>query len=114
MNTQLNILQLLQQLPEEKQVEVLHYVEFLLQKYSPTKHNVVKEETQEYGVQETTTINREELKQEIDQLPEQILEEVYRLLHPMQKEKKRRVPFKTYNLGGQLDKVNIRKFAYEE
>lgn len=60
-------------------------------------------------------ITKEELKKEVDQLPENLLDEVHVLLKKMTLEEKRkkRQQFTIRDFKGRLDNVDIRDVAYE-
>jgi hypothetical protein len=56
---------------------------------------------------------KERLKQEIDQMPEELVEELYKLIESSIKKKTKAKRLHTYKLGGAFDKKDIRKNAYE-
>ncbi len=56
---------------------------------------------------------REAIKNEVDKLPENVLDEVYRYLHSLKDEKPKKKILRTYQLQGQFDNIDIRKQAYE-
>ena len=59
-------------------------------------------------------ITREEIKKEIDNLPESLLEELYTLLKKtILKKKSRQHDFTIRNFQGRLDQTDVRKSAYE-
>jgi hypothetical protein len=59
-------------------------------------------------------ITKEELKKEVDKLPDNLLEEVYALLKAAtQKKKDKNVKITLRNFKGSLDKVHIRNTAHE-
>jgi len=59
-------------------------------------------------------ITKEELKKEVDKLPDNLLEEVYALLKAAtQKKKDKNVKITPRNFKGSLDKVYIRNTAHE-
>jgi len=59
-------------------------------------------------------ITKEELKKEVDKLPDNLLEEVYALLKAATKKKKdKNVKITLRNFKGSLDKVHIRNTAHE-
>lgn len=59
-------------------------------------------------------ITKEELKKEVDKLPESLLEEVYALLKEIiERKKKQHQILTTRDFHGKLDKIDIRKSAYE-
>ena len=59
-------------------------------------------------------ITKEELKKEVDKLPENLLDEVYALLKELMKDDKQSaVQFKNRDFKGKLDQEDVRKIAYE-
>ena len=58
-------------------------------------------------------ITKEELKKEVDKLPENMLEEVYSLLKRITRQQKESKQLTTRNFNGKLDHTDIRKAAYE-
>jgi hypothetical protein len=56
---------------------------------------------------------KEKVKKEIDKLPNDLTEKVYRYINSLRGKTKRRRKIHTFNLKGQLDNVNIRERAYE-
>ena len=59
-------------------------------------------------------ITKEELKKEVDKLPENLLDEVYALLKQLMKDDKQgAVQFKNRDFKGKLDHEDVRKIAYE-
>ncbi len=63
------------------------------------------------GEFEMTT--KEKVKREIDKLPDESLEKVYKYIHSLRTQPVRKKKIHTFNLKGQLDNVNIRERAYE-
>jgi len=61
-------------------------------------------------------ITKEKLKKEIDKLPKDKYDKVYKLLSLFSKQKKQKknINIKSFDLGGYLDNKNVRKFAYGE
>ncbi len=55
---------------------------------------------------------KEKLKEEIDCLPSNLVEEVYQFISSIKMEKKTK-RFHSFKLKGQFDKIDIRKEAYE-
>ena len=59
-------------------------------------------------------VTKELVKREVDKLPENLLEEVYRLLKRVVNQKKeKKVKLSLHDFKGQLDNKNLRKEAYE-
>jgi hypothetical protein len=58
-------------------------------------------------------ISREELKKEVDKLPENLLDEVYAFLKRVILQKKTSRQITIRNFHGELDNKDIRKAAYE-
>ena len=56
---------------------------------------------------------KEKVKREIDQMPNDALEKVYKYISSLRKKTVHQKKVRTFNLKGQLDDVNIRKRAYE-
>jgi hypothetical protein len=56
---------------------------------------------------------KEKVKRELDQMPNDALEKVYKYINSLRKEKLQKKKVRTFNLNGQLDDVNIRKRACE-
>ena len=58
-------------------------------------------------------ISKEQIKKEIDQMPDELVEQVYVYITDIKKTKKRKKPIHTYKLKGAFDRTDIRKKAYE-
>ena len=56
---------------------------------------------------------KEKVKRELDQMPNDALEKVYKYISSLRKETTPKKKIRTYNLKGQLDDVDIRNRAYE-
>ena len=56
---------------------------------------------------------KESIKNEIDQLPDHLLEPLDRYLQTLIRIPRDRKPLSGYKLGGHFDKVSIREQAYE-
>ena len=56
---------------------------------------------------------KQKVKREIDSLPEELLKEVYEFLSNLKSGKKKQGKLRSVKLKGKLDKLNIRKEAYE-
>lgn len=56
---------------------------------------------------------REKVKKEIDKMPNDTLEKVYKYINSLRTKAIHKNRIHTFNLKGQLDNVNIRKKAYE-
>jgi hypothetical protein len=57
---------------------------------------------------------KEKLLKAIDNLPDEKIKEVYKLLNSLKVNKKDVKRLKTFNLGGKFDNMNVRKAAYEK
>jgi hypothetical protein len=58
-------------------------------------------------------VTREQIKREIDNLPDNLLEEIYLQLKNILKRRQRKPEFTRRNFQGSLDKGNVRQVAYE-
>lgn len=58
-------------------------------------------------------VSKEEIKKEVDKLPENLLEEVYALLKQITRQKKKQQHLTIRDFKGALDHTSIRKTAYE-
>lgn len=58
-------------------------------------------------------ITKEIVKKEIDDLPEEMIKELYDFIHQIKRKTEVQKKLKTYRLKGQFDSINIRKLAYE-
>ena len=62
-------------------------------------------------------VTKDIVKQEIDRLPDDVIEQIYVFLHTIQVKERRKPRIKrqirTFKLHGQFDRVNIRELAYE-
>ncbi len=56
---------------------------------------------------------KEKIKKEIDKLPDDIIEKLYKYINSLSTPKKSKKKIHTFNLRGQLDNVNLRERAYE-
>ncbi len=56
---------------------------------------------------------KEKIKEEIDQLPDNLVEEVYEFINSIKSTKKRDIKRHTFKLKGKFDSINIREQAYE-
>lgn len=56
---------------------------------------------------------KELLKDEVEQLPDELLEEVHRFISRIKTNPPRKARLHTYKLRGSFDKLNIRATAYE-
>ena len=56
---------------------------------------------------------KEKVKRELDQMPNDALEKVYKYISSLRKKTAPKKKVRTFNLKGQLDDVNIRERAYE-
>lgn len=58
-------------------------------------------------------VTKEDLKKEVDKLPENLLKEALRLLKTISSQPKIQKKITTRNFNGRLDQVNIRAAAHE-
>jgi hypothetical protein len=58
-------------------------------------------------------ITKEKVKQEIDKLPDNLVEKVYWFIYSIQPPKPVRKKIHSFKLKGQFDNINIRAKAYE-
>ena len=56
---------------------------------------------------------KEKVKKEIDKLPDDIIEKVYKYIATLRAKTAHKKKIHTFNLKGQLDNVNVRERAYE-
>ncbi len=56
---------------------------------------------------------KEKIKKEIDKMPNDILEKVYKYINSLRTKTPQKKKIHTYNLKGELDNINIRERAYE-
>jgi hypothetical protein len=56
---------------------------------------------------------KEMLKEEIDKLPDNLLEEVYRYISIIKTTPRKKAKLNTFKLNGSYDSLNIRASAYE-
>ena len=56
---------------------------------------------------------KEKIKKEIDKMPNDILEKVYKYINSLRTKTPQKKKIHTYNLNGELDNINIRERAYE-
>ncbi len=56
---------------------------------------------------------KEKVKKEIDKMPNELLEKVFRYINTLKAKGNQKKKIHTFKLSGQLDDVNIRKKAYE-
>lgn len=56
---------------------------------------------------------KERIKNEIDQIPDELLEDVLKFISNIRSEKKVSGKLHTYKLKGRFDNLNIREAAYE-
>jgi hypothetical protein len=56
---------------------------------------------------------KEKLKREIDQLNDDLIEDIYRIINDLKRKKTKKREIHTYKLGGIFDDLNIRQEAYE-
>lgn len=53
------------------------------------------------------------IKEEIDKMPEDLVNSVYQYIKDKEREKQKNRKIKTYRLNGKYDDINIREKAYE-
>lgn len=58
-------------------------------------------------------MTRDRIKREIDKMPDDLLEKVYKFISGLKSAKPDRKKIKTYKLEGQYDNINVREKAYE-
>ena len=58
-------------------------------------------------------ITKSRVKREIDRLPNELLEKVYKYISQLSKSEKKEKKLPSFKLKGQFDKLDIRKAAYE-
>lgn len=58
-------------------------------------------------------ITKDAIKKEIDELPDDLLENVYRIIRDIRSKKRRRKKIHSFKLGGQFDGIDIKKLVYE-
>jgi hypothetical protein len=58
-------------------------------------------------------VTKERIKREIDRMPNDLLEKVYKYINGLTSPKTIKKKFRTYKLKGQFDSINIREKAYE-
>jgi len=56
---------------------------------------------------------KEKIKKEIDKLPEDTIEKLYKYIDTLRAKTTQKKITHTFNLKGQLDNVNVRERAYE-
>ena len=58
-------------------------------------------------------ITKDKIKREIDKIPEEQLEKLYRYITNLQRTKNKKHKLRTYKLQGQFDDIDVREKAYE-
>ncbi|MBU0560502.1 MAG: hypothetical protein KJ799_10430 [Bacteroidetes bacterium] len=58
-------------------------------------------------------VTKERIKREIDRMPNELLEKVYKYINGLTSLKTNKKKLHTYKLNGQFDNINIRERAYE-
>ncbi|MBI1939500.1 MAG: hypothetical protein HYS25_15430 [Ignavibacteriales bacterium] len=58
-------------------------------------------------------ITKEKIKREIDRMPNELLEKVYKYINSLTVQKPVKKKLHTYKLKGQFDDINVREKAYE-
>ena len=56
---------------------------------------------------------KEKVKKEIDRMPDDQLEEVYKYISEFKSKATKKIRIHTFNLKGQFDNINVREIAYE-
>jgi hypothetical protein len=58
-------------------------------------------------------VTKEKVKHEIDRMPDDLLEKVYKYINNLKAPKTNKKKIRTYKLHGQFDNINVRERAYE-
>ena len=58
-------------------------------------------------------ITKDTVKKEIDTMPDELLEEVYKFIHAVKGAKTKKGRIHTFKLNGSFDQLDIREKAYE-
>lgn len=58
-------------------------------------------------------ITKEKIKKEIDKMPNDLIEKVYKYINGLKSKEPKKKEIHTFNLKGQFDNINIRERAYE-
>ncbi|MEW6381180.1 MAG: hypothetical protein AB1611_16455 [bacterium] len=58
-------------------------------------------------------ITKDQLKKEIDELPENLLDRVYQAINLIKRDQQAKDKVRSFRLKGQFDNVNIREKAYK-
>ncbi|MCB0328431.1 MAG: hypothetical protein KDD70_02175 [Bdellovibrionales bacterium] len=58
-------------------------------------------------------VTKEDIKREVDTLPETVLNRLYKFISTLKGRKSKREPLPTYDFKGRFDQVDIRSKAYE-
>lgn len=58
-------------------------------------------------------VTKEKIKREIDRMPNDLLEKVYKYINGLTFPKTNKKKLHTYKLKGQFDSINVRERAYE-
>lgn len=58
-------------------------------------------------------VTKERIKREIDRMPNELLEKVYKYINGLTSPKTNKKKLRTYKLKGQFDGTNVRERAYE-
>ncbi len=58
-------------------------------------------------------VTKEKIKQAIDEIPEDLLDEVFEFLRTLKTKNKKKKKIRTFKLKGQFDNINVREKAYE-
>lgn len=62
---------------------------------------------------EQVMITKDQLKKEIDELPENLLDRVYQAINLIKRDQQAKDKVRSFRLKGQFDNVNIREKAYK-
>ncbi len=58
-------------------------------------------------------ITKEKIKKEIDKMPNELMEKVYKYINGLKSKESKKKEIHTFNLKGQFDNINFRERAYE-
>lgn len=58
-------------------------------------------------------ITKDKLKKEIDELPEELLDQIYQFINSIKQDRQVKGKIRSFKLKGQFDDINIREKAYK-
>lgn len=58
-------------------------------------------------------VTKEDIKREIDNLPESVMNRLYKFIGSLKKRSKKSEAFPAFNLNGKFDDLDVRSEAYE-